>query len=256
MATTVSVIIPCLNEEAAIGECVTRARQSLLAAGYTPEIVVIDNGCTDRTAERAAQAGAQVVDCPARGYGAALAFGVHASRGEILVFGDGDGSYDFAAASAFADPIVAGYDMVLGTRFHGSSPGPAAMPFLHRTIGNPLFTRLINLIYGAAYRDVQCGLRSFSRGAFSRLRLDAPGFEYAVEIVIEAARRGLAVTQVPIVYHPTHPMRRSKVRMVRDGFRVLGMIVGKRRRGDSSTAGEPRVAAVRLPKGPMSEQSG
>lgn len=222
-----SVIIPCLNEETAVASCVNSARKAIESFGYKAEILVVDNGSTDRTIELAAQAGATVVRCSKQGYGAALSFGVAHSKGNILLFGDGDGSYDFGIAPEFLRPLEKGYDMVLGSRFNSLSPTPKAMPFLHRWLGNPLFTVAINRLYGASFRDVQCGLRSFCRSAFERLSLSADGFEYAVEIVLEAAQQELSVAQIPIIYYATDPVRESKVRTFRDGFRVFGMILRK-----------------------------
>src|SRR3990172_3893737 len=211
----VTAVIPCLNEERTIGICVGKARRSFEELGVTGEVVVVDNGSTDRTAEVAAALGARVVTEPERGYGAALRAGIEAARGRIIVMGDGDDSYDWAAIAPFVRKVQEGYDLVVGNRFKGGIL-PGAMPPLHRYIGNPVLSAITRLAFGVKIGDVHCGMRAFTRDAFSRLHMGTPGMEFATEMIANAARQGLRVAEVPTRLYPDKRGRPPHLRTFRD----------------------------------------
>src|SRR5438034_4204336 len=134
----VSVVMPCLNEARAVGICVEKARRALAAMGVRGEVVVVDNGSSDGSPEIAARAGARVVAERRRGYGAAYLRGFQEARGQYLVMGDADDSYDFLDLERFVEPLRRdGFDMVIGNRLKGTIL-PGAMPWTHRWIGNPI----------------------------------------------------------------------------------------------------------------------
>ncbi len=197
----VSVVMPCLNEEESIGYCIKEARDALDALGCSYEIVVCDNGSEDRSVEIASSLGARVVHQPEKGYGNAYHKGISEARGKYIVIGDSDGTYPFSEIRSFVERLRAGADMVMGTRLKGTVE-PGAMPWLHRYVGNPLLTGLLNLLFRTGVSDAHCGMRAFTKEAYERLGLRTAGMEYASEMVIAAGRQGLKIEEVPIRYTP------------------------------------------------------
>lgn len=219
----VSVVIPCLDEADAIGDCVARARETLVAAGLAGEVIVVDNGSTDGSARHATAAGAVVVTEPRRGYGNAYRRGFEAAGGEYVVMGDADGSYDFGELTRFVAALEEGADFVIGTRLRGCIH-PGAMSWLHRYVGNPVLNGALNLLYGAGISDSHCGLRAFRREDLGRLELRSTGMELASEQVIRTVQLGLTITELPIDYRPR--VGRSKLSPLNDGLRHLRLLIG------------------------------
>lgn len=214
-----SVVMPCLDEESTIGRCVEKALLGIARCGLPGEVIVADNGSTDRSVALALAAGARVVRQPQRGYGHAYQAGFAAARGRYLIMGDSDDTYDFAAIAPFVALLRSGaYDYVLGSRFKGTILS-GAMPWHHRYIGNPLLTGLLNRLFGLDSSDAHSGMRAFTREAYARMLLRSPGMEFASEIVINAAKARLRITEVPITYYPR--AGESKLRSFRDGWRHL-----------------------------------
>lgn len=197
----VSVIIPCRDEGTTVGTCVNQVYAALDAYGYTGEVIVVDSGSTDGSAEAAREAGARVVVQPIRGYGAACLRGLEAAAGRYLVIADGDGTYDLSCLNRFVEPLRAGHDMVLGTRRNGRIE-PGAMRRRHLHILEPAVTFLARTFFRLQVSDVRCGLRSFSRDALAQLRLGATGMEFASELLVEAARAKLDTVEVPVGFRP------------------------------------------------------
>ena len=139
-----------------------------------------------------------MVQAERRGYGAALQAGIAAARGRYVIMGDADDSYDFGDLGPFLERLRRGDDLVMGNRFRGGIR-PGAMPWLHRYLGNPLLTGLLNLFFHTGVRDAHCGLRAFRRDAYERLRLGSPGMEFASEMVVQAALHHQKISEVPIV---------------------------------------------------------
>jgi hypothetical protein len=214
----VAFVIPCLNEREAIVGVVEEARRVLADLGVSGEVLVVDNASDDDSAERAAAAGARVVLEEQRGYGSAYLAGFAAARGRYLVLTDADGSYDLSRVGDMLSRLRSGADMVLGTRMKGEIQR-GAMPWAHRWIGNPLLTGMLNLLFRAGVSDAHCGLRAVRRDALAPLQLSATGMEFASEMVLKAAKRGLRVEEVPIAYRPR--IGESKLNSVRDAWRHI-----------------------------------
>ena len=215
----VSVVMPCLDEAAAVGECVALARATLARLGLDGEVLVVDNGSRDGSPAVAAAAGARVVHEPRRGYGAAYLRGFAEARGRYLVLGDADGSYDFGALGDFVEPLRRGEaDVVMGSRFAGRIL-PGAMPWLHRFVGNPILSGLLRLLFHTSVSDAHCGMRALSRAAVERLALRTTGMELASEMVVAAVRADLRIVERPITYHPR--AGESKLQSFRDAWRHL-----------------------------------
>jgi glycosyltransferase involved in cell wall biosynthesis len=220
----VSAVIPCLNEERTIASCVEKARRALSALGVSGEVVVADNGSTDRSVALAGEAGARVEYEAVKGYGAALQKGIEAARGRIIVMGDADGSYDWSAIEPFVRKVEEGYDLVIGNRFQGGIL-PGAMPLLHRYLGNPVLSAISRLAFGVTIGDVHCGMRAFTKSAFQRMKTEAPGMEFATEMVANAAHQGLRIAEIPTRLYPDERGRAPHLRTFRDGWRHLRFIL-------------------------------
>ncbi|CAB4921579.1 unannotated protein [freshwater metagenome] len=217
----VSVVIPCLNEEENIEACVASALEAMAAAGINGEVVVADNASEDRSAELATAAGARVVREPRRGYGSAYLAGFAAAKGRYIVMGDADLTYDFSEIPRFVEHLEGGADLVMGDRMDNIQPG--AMPWLHRYVGNPILSGFLNALYKTGVRDAHCGMRALRRDKLEVLDLQTPGMEFASEMVIRAAKRGLVIEQFPIDYHPRGG--ESKLSTWSDGWRHLRFLL-------------------------------
>jgi glycosyltransferase involved in cell wall biosynthesis len=197
----VSFVIPALNEEGIVGKTIKSIPvEEIKEAGYEVEIVVINNNSTDNTEQEAREAGATVFLEMNRGYGNAYKRGFKEATGDIFVMGDADGTYPLEQSLNFINYIVEdGCDFVIGSRFKGSIE-KGAMPALHQYIGNPMLTKMLNILFHADYSDTHCGMRAFTREAYEKMDLKAPGMEFAIEMVIEAAEKNLNIKEVPISY--------------------------------------------------------
>jgi glycosyltransferase involved in cell wall biosynthesis len=220
-APLVSVVIPCLNEAQNIERCVSAAREALARMGVDGEVVVADNGSEDDSARLAELAGARVVVEPRRGYGSAYLAGFEASRGRYIVMADADLTYDFDDIPRFVAALEDGAEMAIGDRMDNIQPG--AMPWLHRYIGNPLLSGLLNLFFRTGVNDAHCGMRALRRDVLPRLDLRTTGMEFASEMVIRASKENLRIAEFPIEYHPRGG--ESKLSSFRDGWRHLRFLL-------------------------------
>jgi glycosyltransferase involved in cell wall biosynthesis len=217
----VSVVIPCLNEAENIERCVTAAQEVLRGMGVPFEIVVADNDSEDDSARLAAQAGARVVVERRRGYGSAYLAGFAASTGRYIVMADADLTYDFNEIPRFVEALDGGAEMAIGDRMDNIQPG--AMPWLHRYVGNPILTGLLNLFFSTGISDAHCGMRAVRREVLPRLDLRTTGMEFASEMVIRASKEKLRIAEFPIEYHPRGG--ESKLSSFRDGWRHLRFLL-------------------------------
>jgi hypothetical protein len=218
---TVSVVIPCLNEAVNIVECVAGARRVLEENDIAGEVVVADNGSDDGSAELARASGARVVHEQRRGYGNAYMAGFAAARGEYIVMGDADLTYDFNEIPRFVERLDGGDDLVMGNRMENIHAG--AMPWLHRYIGNPLLSGFLNLLFRTGVRDAHCGMRAVRRSALGQMDLRSTGMEFASEMVVRASKEKLRISEFPIEYHPRGG--ESKLSSFSDGWRHLRFLV-------------------------------
>lgn len=220
----VSIVMPCLNEAATVSNCIAKAQAALSWNRIQGEIIVADNGSTDGCPEIAARMKARVVHVRPSGYGNALMGGIRAARGEIIIMGDSDDSYDFTSIMPFVERLRQSHDLVLGNRFRGGIH-KGAMPWLHQRLGNPFFTGCARVLYSAPVGDVMCGLRGLRRSAFEQMQLRATGMEFATEMVIRATQLGLNISEVPVVLYPDGRSGPSHLRTWRDGFRTLRLML-------------------------------
>ena len=214
----VSIVMPCLNEEETLGTCIQKAQNTLKELGIQGEVVVADNGSTDASVAIAEDLGARVVHQPLRGYGAAYLAGIAAAEGQYIVMGDSDDTYDFTDLERFITPLRDGCDFVIGNRLKGKIL-PGAMPKLHRYIGNPVLTGILNVLFRSGVSDAHCGMRSFTREAYQQMELQTTGMEFASEMVIKGIKTDLKIKEIPITYYPRKG--ESKLNSFRDGWRHL-----------------------------------
>jgi glycosyltransferase involved in cell wall biosynthesis len=220
-APLVSVVIPCLNEAENIEVCVTAALGALKDSAISGEVLVVDNASEDDSAALAAAAGARVVSEPRRGYGSAYLAGFAAARGKYIVMADADLTYDFNEIPRFVAELNDGAELVMGDRMDNIQPG--AMPWLHRYIGNPLLSGLLNFFFRTGINDAHCGMRALRRDVLPRLDLRTTGMEFASEMVIRASKEHLKIAEFPIEYHPRGG--ESKLSSFRDGWRHLRFLL-------------------------------
>src|SRR6201995_1387509 len=188
--------MPCLNEAETVATCVRKAAAFIADNGISGEVVVADNGSTDGSQQLAADAGARVVPIAERGYGNALMGGIVAARGEYVIMGDADDSYDFTNLMPFITQLRQGADLVMGNRFKGGI-APGAMPPLHRYLGTPVLSFIGRLFFRSSIGDFNCGLRGFRRDSAIALGLQATGMEFASEMIVKSALAHQKISEGP-----------------------------------------------------------
>ena len=216
----VTIVIPCLNEAETLATVIRKTVAGLTRQGIVGEIIVADNGSTDGSQAIALAEGATVIPVPQRGYGAALHGGIAAARAQYVVMGDADDSYDLAAIDPFLERLRNGADVVMGNRFAGRIM-PNAMPWLHQWLGNPVLSWLGRTLYSSSVGDFHCGLRAFTKDAWTAMKLQTSGMEYASEMVIKASLFGMRIEEVPITLYKDGRSRPPHLRTWRDGWRHL-----------------------------------
>ncbi|VTT87343.1 dolichol-P-glucose synthetase, putative [Halorubrum sp. DM2] len=201
-ATTpeLSVVMPTLNEEEGIETCLNWIKSAVEELQLPTEIIISDSS-TDRTPEIAREMGAIVVEPDGKGYGYAYRYAFERTRGQYIVMGDADTTYDFTQIPRLLDHLEkTGADMVMGSRLDGEIKD-GSMPTLHQYVGNPLLTQFLNAFYEAGVSDAHSGFRIFTREAYERMELETDGMEFASEMIMDAGAKDLRIAEVPIVYH-------------------------------------------------------
>jgi glycosyltransferase involved in cell wall biosynthesis len=227
---SVSFVVPCLNEEKVLHyvlEKINTVKQTILT-DRAVEVIVADNGSTDRSVEIAESFGARVVHCTERGYGAALQGGIRSAANDVVVFADADDTYDFLESPALIQKLDDGdYDMVLGSRMTGTIHD-GAMPPLHRYVGTPVLSFIINALYAKSdYRLTDCnsGFRAFKKSSFLAWNIKGTGMEFASEMLVKGMKSGARIAEVPASLYPDKPGRHPHLRTWRDGMRHLLQIL-------------------------------
>lgn len=216
-----SIILPCLNEEAALPSCLDTIKEVIQNYNIAAEIIVVNNGSTDHSVQIAKNAGAIVINEEERGYGASYLKGVETARGIYLFLADCDGTYDFNEIPRFLNALKQGSDFIIGNRFKGTIQ-KGAMPWARRYLGNPILSFIAKSIFRLKISDIHCGMRAIRKKAFEDLKLKTTGMEFASEMVIMAKKRNLSTIEFPINYYKR--TGESKLRSVHDGWRHLRFI--------------------------------
>ncbi len=214
--TDITLVIPTMNEEEGIGECIYKAKEAFDELGMDGEIIISDSS-TDRTPEIAREKGAQVVEPEKPGYGYAYRYAFERAKGDLVAMGDGDTTYDFSKLPELIEKMRAeNADMVMGSRLDGDIK-PGSMPKLHKYIGNPLLTKFLNKFYGAGVSDAHSGIRVIKKDSLEKLDLKTDGMEFASEMIMEAGARDLKIVETPITYHERKG--EATLHSFRDGWR-------------------------------------
>ncbi|GAM65762.1 dolichol-p-glucose synthetase [Vibrio ishigakensis] len=215
-----TILMPCLNEEETLSICINKAKNYLDQHNIIGEVLVSDNGSSDRSIEIAKKNGARVIEVKEKGYGAALSAGIKAAKGKFVIMGDADDSYDFNNLDPFMKSLRSGSDLVMGNRFKGGIE-PGAMPFLHKYIGNPVLSFLGRLFFKIKCKDFHCGLRGFNRNSILGLNLHTTGMEFASEMVVRSSLNELKIDEVPTTLSIDGRTRSPHLNTWRDGWRHL-----------------------------------
>jgi len=202
----ISIVIPSLDEELVIGQVVKDCWIGL-KDNKEHQILIIDSS-TDRSPEIARELGADVVEKPKAGLGQAYIDAIPHIKGDYLIMGDADGTYDYKVLEPFIEKLDEGYEFVMGSRFRGKIED-GAMPKLHRYFGTPFTTWIFNRVYGTKFSDIHCGLRAMTTDAFIRMNLQSTSWEYASEMIIKSVHLNLKIAEVPIDFHKSAPGRMS-----------------------------------------------
>lgn len=213
-----SVILPCLNEELALGSCLDKIKEIIKQSNLKAEIIVVDNGSVDSSCGIAVKKGTRLVHEEKRGYGCAYLKGFEVARGKYLFLADSDGTYDFREIPKFVEQLKQGYDFVIGNRFKGKIE-KGAMPWSRRCIGNPILSAILRLIFKIKVHDVHCGMRAIRKDKLKELNLKTAGMEFASEMVIMAGKKELKIRELPINYFKRQGD--SKLNSFTDGWRHL-----------------------------------
>lgn len=216
--TEVSVVLPCLNEEAALAVCIKKIQDVFNQQWIKGEIIVADNGSVDRSREIASNLGARVFLEEKRGYGAAYLRGLKEARGKYIIIADSDNTYDFYDIPKFLEPLRQGYDFVIGSRFKGKMH-QKAMSWSHRYIGNPILSGMCRLFFHTRLSDIHCGMRAFARQAYAEMKLMSLGMEFATEMVVAALQKNLKIREVAIDYYAREGV--SKLQPFSDAWRHI-----------------------------------
>jgi glycosyltransferase involved in cell wall biosynthesis len=219
VSARIALLIPCYNEELTVADVVTQMRAELPEA----DVYVFDNNSTDRTAERAREAGAHVLTERRQGKGYVVQSMFRRVEADCYVMVDGDGTYPPAAIHDLVAPVLAGdADMVVGSRLHARSQSQ----FRHvNRWGNRLVLLTLNSIFGVRLTDILSGYRAFSRAFVKGLPLFGGGFEIETELTIKAVERGYRIVEIPIdlVHRPEGS--HSKIQFFRDGLLILNTML-------------------------------
>jgi glycosyltransferase involved in cell wall biosynthesis len=219
-----TVLMPCLNEAETLAVCIEKAQRSMRELGIDGEVLIADNGSTDGSQEIARSLGARVVQVERKGYGNALMRGIARARGEFVIMGDSDDSYDFSNLGPFVEKLREGHDLVMGNRFLGGIQA-GAMPNLHRYLGNPVLTAVGRLFFKSPCGDFHCGLRGFRRQAMLALDLRTTGMEFASEMVVKSTLHKYRITEVATTLQPDGRSRPPHLRSWSDGWRHLRFLL-------------------------------
>jgi glycosyltransferase involved in cell wall biosynthesis len=220
----VTILMPCLNEAETLGTCIKKALHWINKNNIDGEVLIADNGSSDGSQMIATNSGARCIHVPGKGYGAALINGIRNAKGDFIIMGDCDDSYDFSNLDLFLEKLREGFDLVMGNRFQGGI-GKDAMPFLHKYVGNPVLSFMGRKFFKSDIGDFHCGLRGFKQSIYKDLKLQTTGMEFASEMIVKSTLFKLKITEVPTTLSKDGRSRAPHLRTWRDGWRHLTFLL-------------------------------
>ena len=224
MEKELTILIPALNEEKTIGRCIEKAKKFIEENNINGEILVANNGSTDRTANIVNSLGARVIDIEEKGYGATLINGSKEAKGKYTIMGDADDSYNFLEIMPILEKLREGYDFVIGNRYGGKME-KGAMPFSHKYFGTPFISWLGRIKLKVKVTDFNCGLRGYDTEKMNNVDCKCTGMEYASEMIIKAKKANLKIAEVPINFYKDGRDRKPHLKTIQDGIRHLKLIM-------------------------------
>ena len=220
----ISVVIPCLNEEKTLESCIAEAKEGISKSGLSGEVIISDNGSKDDSRSIAIENGARVVETQIKGYGSAIINGINNAKGDYVIIGDADMTYDFTEIPKFVNELESGSDLIIGNRFKGGVE-KGAMPFLNKYLGNPFLSMVARVFFKIQIGDFHCGLRGIKKNVYDNLNLKSTGMEFASEMIVKAAILNFKITEIPTVLRKPPFERTPHLKPFRDGFRHLYLII-------------------------------
>ena len=218
-----TILIPALNEETTIEIVIKKAQKWIQDNNVRGEVLISNNNSIDNTKQIAINNKVRVIDVEKRGYGNAIIEGIKQANGKYIIIGDADDSYNFLEIKEFIDNLDKGYDLVIGNRYYHMEKG--AMKFLHKYIGTPLLTYILNKKYNLKLHDINCGLRAFKKDKILSLNLNCEGMEFASEMIVKAKKSELNIKEIPINFYKDKRNKKSHLNTIRDGFKHMRVIM-------------------------------
>ncbi|MHA4808644.1 glycosyltransferase family 2 protein [Flavitalea flava] len=222
--TSLSILMPCLNEERTLPICISKAQTFINQLAVPGEIIIADNGSTDKSLAVCRDAGVRCVQVSKKGYGSALHEGILAATGSHIIFADADDSYDFREAGVFMEAFAQGFEIVVGNRYKGGIM-KKAMPFLHRYLGTPVISYLGRRSFHVPLGDFNCGMRGIEKSVYGKLEMRSTGMEYATELIAKAAYKECSITEVPVKLYKDGRTAKPHLRTWSDGWKHLNLIL-------------------------------
>ncbi|MFH1967852.1 MAG: glycosyltransferase family 2 protein [bacterium] len=213
----ISIILPCRDEEQALGFCLKEIKEVIKKSKLSAEIIVSDSSA-DKSPKIAKKHKVILIKHNKEGYGAAYLEALKKARGKYIFMADADATYDFKEIPNFLNQLKNGQDMVIGNRFAGRIE-EGAMPFSNRCIGNPALSFILRLFFSASINDSQSGMRAIKKQALLKLRLRTTGMEFASEMIIKAIKNKLKIKEIPINYRKRKG--KSKLRPYSDAWKHM-----------------------------------
>ena len=218
-----TILIPALNEETTIEIVIKKAQKWIQDNNVRGEVLISNNNSIDNTKQIAINNKVRVIDVEKRGYGNAIIEGIKQANGKYIIIGDADDSYNFLEINEFIDNLDKGYDLVIRNRYYHMEKG--AMKFLHKYIGTPLLTYILNKKYNLKLHDINCGLRAFKKDKILSLNLNCEGMEFASEMIVKAKKSELNIKEIPINFYKDKRNKKSHLNTIRDGFKHMRVIM-------------------------------
>ena len=223
----ISFIFPCLNEEHTINLCIDELEKTLKSMPINYEIIISDNGSTDKSLEIAKKRDVVIINTPKKGYGEALKNGFANAKGKYIAFADIDGSYPLEFLPKMYEKIVkSDADMVVASRMTGKIE-KHAMPFLHRYVGTPILTKLINLLFKGKLSDCNSGFRLMKKSSYLSWGVSSEGMEFASELLIKALKNKAKIEEIPAGLRVDKRNKAPHLNTWRDGMRHLLFILSE-----------------------------
>ncbi len=224
MGKDLTILIPALNEEKTIEIVIKKAKEYIKSKKINGEILIANNGSIDKTKELAMKLGARVVDIETKGYGIAIIEGIKNAKGNYIIIGDADDSYNFLELDDFVQAFNEGYDIVIGNRY-GKVMEKGSMKISHKYIGTPILGWLIRKKYKKTIHDINCGLRGGKKEKLINLDCNCDGMEFASEMMIKAIKKNMKIKEVPINFYKDKREGKSHLNAIRDGIKHLKVIL-------------------------------